>query len=400
VPPEKEPLENMATSLVAPALILPLAAVMVLARGFSDSLATAVDVVPLVVFGGGALLGLLTRRHRLVLGVVVLALADGALINFGGRALADAVALLLPLNLAVIAWLGEEVSLTGRGAALFGMAFLQAGVVALLQRPALAPLAASLEQPLVATDLRMWTALSQLAVLAFAAALGLILARFLKGGRPLAVGAAWALVASFIALDGSSFGGPARVHFSAAGLLLIVGAAREPRRGAHVDDVTRLPARLELNRALRRLPRRYALARIEIDDFLSFREAHGADAGRRMLRLVATRLRKIGGRGRAFYLGDHTFAVVFRRVSAPVAARHLAAVRRAVETATLEVTVPEPRRAGGTARTGTVKRTVSATISVGVAQPDGNGADPYAVLRAADQALDRAKQSALHLVSA
>jgi len=390
----------MTASLVAPALILPLAAALGLARGFSDSLATVVDVVPLVVFGGGALLGLVTRRHRLVLGVVVLALADGALINFGGRALADAVALLLPLNLAVIAWLGEEVSLTGRGAALFGMAFLQAGVVAILQGPTLAPLAASLEQPLVATDLKVWTALSQLAVLAFAAALGLTLARFLKGERPLAAGAAWALVASFIALDGSSFGGPARVHFAAAGLLLIVGASREPRRGAHVDDVTRLPARLELNRTLRRLPRRYALARIEIDDFLSFRESHGADAARRMLRLVATTLRKIGGRGRAFYLGDHTFAVVFRRTAAPAASRHLGAVRRAVEAATLVVTVPEPRRAGRSGRAGTVKRTVSVTISVGVAQPEGKGVDPYEVLRAADQALDRAKQTALHEVSA
>jgi PleD family two-component response regulator len=43
---------------------------------------------------------------------------------------------------------------------------------------------------------------------------------------------------------------------------------------------------------------------------------------------------------------------------------------------------------------------VSVTISVGVAQSEGNGADPYEVLRAADQALDRARQGALHPVSA
>src|SRR5204862_310541 len=84
------------------------------------------------VFGVGALLGFLTRRGRLVLGIVVLALADCALVNFGGRAILAAVALLLPLNLAILAWLGEETPLAGRGATLFGAALLQAGIVAVL----------------------------------------------------------------------------------------------------------------------------------------------------------------------------------------------------------------------------------------------------------------------------
>src|SRR5262245_41011126 len=229
-----------------------------------DPFAMATDVVPLIVFGGGVLFGLLTRRYRLVLGVVVLALTDAALVNFGGREVAIAVAALLPLNLAVIAWLGREIPLAGRGAALFGTAFLQAGVVALLHQPALASLTASLEQPLVAADLKTWTALSQIAVLVFVLALGLALVRFLAGGRqPIAVGAVWALIASFLALDELGSGGPARIHLAAAGLLLIVGGSRERRRGAHIDEVTGLPARLELNKTLQLLAGRYTLARVE-----------------------------------------------------------------------------------------------------------------------------------------
>jgi GGDEF domain-containing protein len=391
----------MGCSLVAPALILAMAAALVAVGRLPDSFAIAVDAVPLVVFGGGVLFGLITRRYRIVLGVVVLALADGALVNFGGRETAVAVAVLLPLNLAVIAWLGQEIPLAGRGAALFGMAFLQVGVVALLHQPALASLTASLEQPLVETDLRIWTALSQIAVLAFVLALGLALVRFLAGGRqPIAVAAVWALVASFLALDELGSGGPARIHFAAAGLLLIVGASRERRRGAHVDDVTGLPARLELNKALQRLRGRYTLARIEIDDFSGFREAHGAEAARRMLRLVATALMKVGGRGRAFYVGEQTFAVVFRRLSQPAAAQHLDAFQRVVEAATLEVAVPEPRRPGKPMRPGTAKQAVSVTISVGVAESEGNGADPHKVLRAAEHALDRVQQAPPQAVSA
>jgi diguanylate cyclase (GGDEF)-like protein len=371
-----------------------------LARRLPDSLATAVDAAPLVVFGGGALLGFLTRRGRLVLGVVVLALADCALVNFGGRAVFAAVALLLPLNLAVLAWLGEETPLAGRGASLFGVALLQAGVVAILQRPELASLAASLDRPLVVTNAAVWTALPHLAVFSFAAALGLVLARVLVERRPLATGTAWALVASFLALDGASSGGPASVHLAAAGLLLLVGATWEPPRGVHVDDVTGLPASLELNKALRRLPRRYTLARLEIDEFMSFREAHGADAARRMLRLVAKMLKKIGGRGRAFYCGEHTFTVVFRRTSRQTAASHLEAVRRAVEAATLDVAVPQPPHPGRPARAGAVKRTVSVSVSVGVAQSWKTVTDPDEVLQAAERALDRAKQGGLNRVSA
>jgi GGDEF domain-containing protein len=385
-----------------------------LTRRLPDSLATLVEAAPLLVFGGGALLGIITRRGRLVLGIVVLALADCALVNFGGRAVFDAVALLLPLNLAVIAWLREENPLAGRGALLFGFAMLQAVFVALLQIPEMASVSASLEQPVVSTDLAFWTGLPQLAVFAYGAALGVIATRFFLGRPPLAAGAAWALVASFIALDGARVGS-AGVHFAVAGLFLLVGAAWEPTRGIHVDDVTGLPASLELNKTLRRLQRRhgYSIARVEIDDFVRFRQEHGAAASHQMQRLVAKALSKVGGGGRAFYCGAHTFAVVFRRTSPAAAARHLDIVRRHIEAADLDVSVVEPPRKGEAARKKTeadparparpqprpVERTVSVTISAGVAHADKRGADPHQIMVAAERALDRARDAGLNRVS-
>jgi GGDEF domain-containing protein len=119
-----------------------------------------------------------------------------------------------------------------------------------------------------------------------------------------------------------------------------------------------------------------------------------------MLRVIAEELTKVGGGGRAFYCGAYTFAVVFRRTSAQAASRHLDAVRRAVEAATVDVRVPQRLPEGQPGRPGTVVRTVSVTISIGVAQPQGRRADPHEVLRAADLALDRAKQAGLNRVSA
>lgn len=398
---------NQLSFLVAPALLLPLAAALASTRRLPDSLATLVDAAPLLVFGGGALLGIITRRGRLVLGVVVLALADCALVNFGGRAIFEAVALLLPLNLAVIAWLRDENPLAGRGALLFGFALLQAAVVGMLQYSEMAALPASLEQPVVATGLGFWTALPQPAVFAYGVALGLVLTRFFLVRRPLAAGAAWALVASFLALDGARGGSPG-IHFAAAGLLLLVGAAWEPPRGAHFDDVTGLPATLELNKVLRRLRERYryTIARVEIDEFVKFREEHGAVASHRMKRLVGRMLMHIGGGGRAFYCGDHTFAVVFRRTSASTAGRHLDIVRRRIEMADLDVSVIEPPGAaapevpggGRPERPRAVQRTVSVTISVGVAHAAKPGADPHEIMRAAERALGRAKEAGFNRV--
>ena len=95
--------------------------------GVRDSV--AVHAAPLLVFGGGALLGLMTGRGRLLLGLMVLALTTAALINFGTRTTFYAAALLLPLNLGVIAWFGETRALSRRGASWLGLILLQAGLL-------------------------------------------------------------------------------------------------------------------------------------------------------------------------------------------------------------------------------------------------------------------------------
>lgn len=386
-----------APSLVAPAVLLPIAAVVALSRTLPDTLATAVDAAPLLVFASGALLGLVTRRGRLVVGVVILALADCALVNVGGRTIVDAVALLLPINIAVVVWLGEANPFAGRGAVLFAITLLQAAIVAVLQHPQLAAVAESLDHPIVGSGLGPWTALPQLAVFAFAAALGLILARFFLHGHSLAIGAAWALVASFLALDGAHTGGPANAHLATAGLLLLAGAW-EPRQVLARDDVTGLPARIEFARALRRLKSSYAVAYAEIDEFPGFRQEHGRVAARRMLRGVARPLARVGGGGRAYCIDGHRFAVLFPHGSAKTAAEQLEIVRHAVQDMNVDVSLSGPSTGGQTAPPRAVERTVSVTLSAGVAEAEPDG-EPLQVLEAAERALTRAKQEGMNRVS-
>jgi GGDEF domain-containing protein len=97
--------------------------------------------------------------------------------------------------------------------------------------------------------------------------------------------------------------------------------------------------------------------------------------------------------------------VLFRRTSSTAATGHLNAVRRRIEAASVDVRIPErPRPAGQPASrtdrpTRVVERTVSVTISAGVAEPENGHADPHEVLRAAEAALGRAKEAGQNRVS-
>jgi diguanylate cyclase (GGDEF)-like protein len=380
-------------------VLLSVAAGLAATRTLPDWLATTLRAAPLAVFVGGGLLGLLLRRGWVVLGLVVLALSDLALVQTGDRAVFVAIGILLPLNLGLIPWLGETPLLTTRCAWWLGVILAQSCAVAVLRHPDLATVAGSLELPLVSSSFFDLTNLPHLSLLAFAAALGLVLARSLVGRRPLAVGTAWALVASFLALDGAGAGKPASVYLVIAGLLFVAGSALEPRRIAYLDAVTGLPGRLGLNAALRRLPRRYVLACAEIDDFRRFREEHGVDAGRRMLRLVADRLNRVGARGEPFYRDAQMFVVIFRRTSTSAAMRHMETFRREVEKTTLDIRVPDKPKVGTPpARAGKVERTVAVTVSVGIAQPTRRGENPDDVLLAAGRAVDRAKEAGMNRV--
>jgi GGDEF domain-containing protein len=360
-------------------VLLPTAAVLSLTPATRDSL--AVHAAPLLVFAGGALLGIATNRGRLLFGLMVLAVTTAALVNFGNRSTFYAVALLLPVNLGIVAWLGETRALSTRGAWWLGLIVLQAVGVAAVLLFAPVGLDAPLDRPALAS-VGSWTSLPQLAVFAFAAMLGLHVARFVRGRRPLTAGAVWALIASFLALDAAGSNQPADLHFATAGMLLALGTVLEPRTAVHLDSVTGLPASLEFNKMVRRLPRRYALACVAIDDFRAFRQEQGAEVADRMLRVVAQALSKVGGGGRVFYLmRDQEFAVV---------------VRREVESATLDVKVPQKSRSGAPA--GMVQRTVAGTISAGIAQPLRRDADPFRVLRDAEEALRRAQLDGMNRI--
>jgi len=227
---------------------------------------------------------------------------------------------------------------------------------------------------------------------AFAAAVWRAYPRFLA----LDVGKAGALVAFTIACSWIDRYGVFAIFMTAAGLILLVAVLQESYRLAFRDELTGLPSRRALDERMRALGSRYVVAMGDVDHFKKFNDTHGHDVGDQVLRLVAARLAAVGGGGRAFRYGGEEFTVLFPDTTLKEALPHLEAVRRAVEEYRMAIRGddrPKSQRRGSRLRgEGPADETLSVTISIGAAEPKP-GMKPAEVIKAADEALYRAKQA-------
>jgi len=387
---------------VGAALLLSGAAAVAASPPPAGSLSLSLHLAPVFVFGGGSAIAMIGRRSRLVAGLATIVLADRALIHLGHGVTFDLISLLVPLNLAILVWLPEAHPLTAVGAVRLGVIGLQAGIVWFLHSTEIALLPASFHAPFDDSSLHTWTVLPHATLAVFGAALAVTLVRIVGYRRVAAAGIAWALVASFIALDTAMSGRPATVHFMTAALLLIVAVVFDSGRTVFRDPATGLPTRLELTRMLRRMPDRYAIACVQVDEFRRFRGSYGPEATRRMLRAVGGAMQNVGGQGRAFSCDTASFVVVFPRTRAVRAAALLESVRQRIPAIMHDVMVREDVvelvREEVLESVAVKKASVSVTISAGVAEPSWAGVDPRDVLSAAEQALTVAKREGHRVV--
>jgi diguanylate cyclase (GGDEF)-like protein len=222
---------------------------------------------------------------------------------------------------------------------------------------------------------------------------------------PLAVGIAGALLAFFIGCEWAANDAVFGVFTAAAGAILVVAMLQESHRLAFNDELTGLPGRRALMEAMAGLGPRYAVAMADVDHFKSFNDTHGHDIGDQVLKLVAARLAEVEGGGRAFRYGGEEFTVLFPDLSLEEAMPHLENVRASVEAYQMAVRsgdrpkdVEEGQKLRGSDDSQPPDKLLSVTVSIGAAEPAG-GLAPAQVLKAADEALYRAKRGGRNRVS-
>jgi diguanylate cyclase (GGDEF)-like protein len=355
---------------------------------------------PLVVLGGGVLLAWRFDRSRLVFTLAVLLLAERALQLWApvdgsggdvGRVVFGALAILVPLSFAALAWLPERGLLARPGRLALAVLVGEITLVTMLCQPLFVPLAVRLD---AADDASSLGALTPMALVGFALAFVVLARRAVLQATALESGAVWALVATFLGLAAGGGGLDSSLYLATGGLILVLSLIETWHRMAYDDELTGLPARRALNEALARLRGVYTVAMVDIDHFKRFNDAHGHDVGDQLLRMVGARLCEIGGGGRAFRYGGEEFAVLFPGKELQEARGPLEALRRTIESAAFTLRGPHRPRARPESPPPVGARTrIAVTVSIGAAASGGETPKADDVVRAADDALYRAKQA-------
>lgn len=184
------------------------------------------------------------------------------------------------------------------------------------------------------------------------------------------------------------------VAISGASAVLFLGVVYTTHRMAFVDALTGLPNRRSLDLTLGSMPRRYAIAMLDIDHFKRVNDRFGHDFGDQVLRMVASRLRR--GRGyRAYRYGGEEFCLLFLGGDRTDAAQEVCEqVRQTIADLPMAFRGRQ-RPAHRPVNKGRYREKVpgiKVTVSIGLALGDRTR-DADAVIEAADKALYRAKRA-------
>jgi len=354
--------------------------------------------------GAGAALAAAFSRGRAFFALVTLALAYLGATHWltitphgwPARTVFTALCVFVPFNLALFALFRERGILNGHGGNKALLIALQVLVTAWIGLERQAVPLELVTQPFLPVGLAPDTPIPHAGLVLLAIAFGAVLAKALIRRSPIDVAVAGALYAFGVAADAVARPGAFATYLAAAALMLLIGTLQDSYRMAFRDELTALPSRRALNERLLGLGRRYAIAMVDVDHFKKFNDTYGHDVGDQVLRMVAAKLREVGGGGRAFRYGGEEFTVLFPRQSIEEALPHLEALRTEVERYRMALRgADRPRRARAGKRRRSPEsqaRAVSVTVSIGVAQRTERHDTPEKVIRAADKALYRAKR--------
>ncbi len=353
----------------------------------------------------GVLLAWRLRSPRLMLMLVLLLVSERAwMMTWAAHAylhepaIRAALAVLLPLNVAVLLLVDDACVDWEAFAWWGGLIGVQAAVMAVILGTDEASVLSSLSRPLI-PQLLPGSRVPQLAALLFLVCGGALFLAFLITRKPRESGLFWSLGACFLAI---SAGNPrlAAGYFAVAALIVGASVIETAYLVGYHDELTGLPARRAFNQAVAALDGEYAVAMLDIDHFKRFNDAFGHDAGDQVLRLVASKMMDVGGDGKAFRYGGEEFAIVFRRATAEEALEHAEILRRLIaETNFVVRGLDRSRRSRAERRYRHRPRKLRrqrfdtrVTVSIGVAEPAGPGTPVEDVIQAADNALYRAKE--------
>ncbi len=361
-----------------------------------------VAALPYIVLTFGLIFGWYFASSRMILSLLVLALADRALVLFpptdaDQAALNETIiaitAFLVPLNLLAFSILKEDSLSTFRGLTRVALVLVQPFLLLWLCLPDQRDLASSFTREYIPSLYTEWTPIPQPALFAFATALLLHVIRFSLHRDPLEGGAIWALFAIFVVYHTSRNGWQPTNFFMAAGLILFVTLLQSFYQRTYRDELTGIPGCLAYDEAIGQLGKRFSIAVISIDQLTQYANAHGKPVSEQILKQVAPRIQAACSDGQIFRTTGEELTVLFPGKSTTETLSTLETVRKTIEAICLFLRgrdrVWEKQR--GSKKAGSRDRALPITLSIGVAEKVSDSATLTLVIKSAYRALYEAK---------
>jgi diguanylate cyclase (GGDEF)-like protein len=386
------------------ALILVAAGLLIHLDFFLKWYKSLIHFYPFAVYLVGFLLGWRFNRSRLLFAIIVLLISDQVLKYFSAliaknldphHLIVNVLSILLPLNLLLLSVIKERGILTLKGIGRMGLILIQPVIIYALILSNDIKIFKILDLSILNISGLNYFNLSQIGLLIFFIIAIFLLIRYVLRKGILDSGFFWALIASLMALN---ITGPAKAstfYFATAGLILVVSVLELSFLMAFRDELTGLPGRRALQENFLKLGSTYTIAMVDIDHFKKFNDRHGHDVGDQVLRMVAAKLAKVGGGGKAFRYGGEEFTIIFSGKAVKETYKIMDNLRKSIASGGFFIrSTKRPRKKPENLKSVPKSdKKVTIKVSIGMAERGDRYPTPYEVVKAADQALYRAKNS-------
>ena len=359
-----------------------------------------IDIAGLIIFVFALFLGWRFDRNRLVYAIILLLIADLAdrwyISHSSFVTLHHIVSILVPLNFILLALMRERGIRSTKSLLQLMFIPLQALLIYLWTTKWDSIYQEVLEISHLPKPLHL---VPDLLLVAVCLALIVQLIRYFNIQNPLETALLWAILCASIASLMTP--GIEPTLFRIFSILIITVSALEMSYVlAYRDELTSLPSRRALNEAFRKLGGQYVIAMADIDHFKKLNDTFGHDIGDQVLKMVAARLMKCRG-GQAYRYGGEEFCIIFKGKMAESVMPYLEQLRALIadEPFIVRQKLRPVKKPKNPKQTGKTRKNIKVTISIGLAGKDNKLKVPEDVLKAADQALYRAKKSGRNRVS-
>lgn len=297
--------------------------------------------------------------------------------------------MLLPLNILLFSLLHERGPFTLQGKRRFGIILVQLLLVAVVIASQDQDMLGYIRQELLTQAFSLKTPLPAKALAVFLAGALVLLVRQLSKFSPVDNAFFHTLIVVAVGLHFKDTTAAISLFYTAAVAMLTVAAIQDSYAIAYRDELTGLPSRRALQEELAKLSDKYTVAMLDIDYFKKINDKYGHDVGDEVLRFIASIIsQETTGDGKAFRYGGEEFTVLFKGKSAEEALPCLEALRQKI--------AKRPFFLRGKK---SAEKRLSVTMSIGVADQGTKPCSPEEVVKAADNALYRAKENGRNCVS-